>query len=614
MKIKHYLTKYALPLSILQTENWPDLNPELLSPSERERYTRYKHAITRVVRDRATFSAAAREQGLDRSELDRLTERCFQPAADGQIEGYRALGFYRRLRPYQKRLLTEPGTAGLMSSLLERFPDIDEALWQEYRQGESIAALVEWLCEELLPKAKWPRHLYPYNTVTKGREGLRLYLERRKKRQLADEWGEQGESDDNRKVIRPFQRVELDAHRCDAHFTLHLPGPEGLSRSLVLERIWLLVLIEAASRAALGYAFCFNRQCSIPDVLEAIHCAIVPQPRIELTIPGLDYRPGAGFPNQLIPACAWQLFDLICLDNAMAHRSEKLHQILSERIHCNIRLNRSRTPNDNPLVERFFNTLTAHGFKRTPSTTGSGPDDPRRQDSEAAAERYEFHVNDAEQVVDVLLANYNADMHRGICTTPLGYLQTYYREVPAITRVVPALERPTWTLRQMWEEATIRGSINKGKRPYVEYLDEHYRNEFLSVSSELIDQPVLLLISFEDLRSLKAYFPDGRFLGQLRACGRWALTKHSLKTRRLCIHLARTGELVIGYRDPIRALRAYLEDKAGQSKWARNQLAQLLREAEEPSKPAETNAPEPIAESYQPNRNDWISFRTPVYD
>jgi transposase InsO family protein len=614
MRLQSLLSQRALPLTVLDITTWPEIDPDLLKPAAKARYIRIRKAVTHVVRDHATISAAAREAGIDRSELDRALERCLELSFDGQIEGWRALVPYRRLKPYKRHAETKGGTAGLLQALLDKFPTINDALWDGYQQGKSFKELQEMLLNVLLPKVNWPRHLYPYNTVTKAREALRQYLQRIEVEKRAAGWEEQDFSEERRTILRPFERVELDAHRCDAHFVIHIDGPEGLSRTVVLERIWLLALIDVGSRAVLGYALSLNRQCNISDVLEAIHTAIVPQSPRNLTIPGLGYKPGAGFPNQLIPACAWQLFDLIALDNAMAHRSPRLHDILNQRIQCAVKLNRAGTPNDNTFVERFFGTLTAHGLKRSPSTTGSGPDDPRRNDPEGQAEYYEFTVSDAEELLDVLIANYNAEGHRGIHTTPLDYLRTYYRETPALIRHVPPSQRTSWTLRELWVEATIRGSVKEGERPYIQYLDARYRSDLLGCSPEFIGQKLLLLINVTDLRTVKAFLPDGRVFGDLKADGRWSLTKHSLKTRRLVIQLVREGQLQIGYEDPVSAVINHLATRSKESKWARNQLVRMQREMEQQHPATTPEAVTAACMDYQPDREDWVALRTPVYD
>lgn len=614
MRIQSLLSQRALPLTVLDITTWSEINPDLLKPAAKTRYERFRKAITLILRDHATISAAARESGLDRSELDRALERCLELSFDGKIEGWRALIPYRRLKSYTRHPETQGGTAGLLRALLEKFPTINDELWKGHRQGKSLKELQEQLLNELLPKVNWPRHLYPYNTVTRAREALRQHFQRLEVEKRASGWDEQDDGEERRRILRPFERVELDAHRCDAHFVIHIDGPEGLSRTAVLERIWLLVLIDVASRAVLGYALSLNRQCNISDVLEAIHTAIVPQsPRI-LTIPGLAYKPGAGFPNWLVPACAWQLLDLIALDNAMAHRSPRLHDILNQRVQCAIKLNRAGKPNDNTFIERFFGTLTAHGLKRTPSTTGSGPDDPRRKDSEGQAEYYEFTLSDAEELLDVLIANYNAEDHRGIYTTPLDYLRTYYRETSALIREVPPSQRSNWTLRELWVEATIRGSVKEGERPYIQYLDARYHSDLLGCSPEFIGQKLLLLVNVLDLRTVKAFLSDGRAFGDLKAGGRWSLTKHSLKTRHLIIHLVREGQLQIGYQDPVRAVINHLTLKAKESKWARNQLARIQREMDIQGAAATADDTNTERQDYQPNRADWISLRTPVYD
>jgi transposase InsO family protein len=614
MRIYKLLTMHGLPPTVLNVETWPDLDPDFLPPHARDRYRRFKAAIVLVVTDRITISAAARKTGIDRSELHRILARCFEPAADGRIEGFRVLVPYRRLKRYERRRSTKGGTAGIFELLLEQCPSVAERLWVEYRSGESYQSIHTLLLDELLPAVGWPTHAYPYNTESKGRGALRGYLIRRQKRETTSRWAQIDYSGEAKTVVRPFERVELDAHKCDAIFVVHFEGPDGLTRPAIIERIWLLVLIDVASRAILGYSLVLDRQCSIPDILEAFHTAVVPQPRRTLTIPGLEYKPGAGFPNQLIPITAWQLFDLVCLDNAMAHTSPRLHAILAEKTQANIRLNRTRSPNDNALVERFFGTLTAHGFQRVPSTTGSSPQDLRRKNAETSAMHYEFTLQEAEELLEVLISNYNVEMHRGIHSSPLNYLQTFVKQTQPVTRHVLPAHRSTWSCRELWVEVTVRGSEPRGKTPYIQYEDAIYRSILLSQSAEYIGQKLLLRVNLTDLRTVQAFWHDGREFGLLQVTGSWAISRHSLHTRRLANKLSRAKAIHIGYRDPVNVLKSYLQDKAVHQRWARNQLVKLYSEMDLGEISTEESELCEVPQIDRPNRDDWLSFRSPIYD
>jgi len=553
MKINKLLNKHGLAPSVLNTDTWKDLNEDLLSGINKERYRRIKTAIALIIKGTDSISSAARYAEIDRSSLDRALERCFVPDANGQIMGFRALAPYSRLTEYKRKNTSTSGTAGLFRDLMDKYPDIKISLLKAKKEGASYADIHEELLNNLLPNAGHPTFEYPYNTTTKGREALRKWL-------ISQIDNTQpiipiSVEDRSPPIIRPYQQVQLDAHKCDAHFIIHLDGPDGIPRVKEVERIWLIALVDVGSRSVLGYSISLNRQCNMPDVLEAVHASVVPQNRRELTIPGLELKPGAGFPADEIPMCSWQLFDMICLDNAMAHSSERIHKVINEKTNCIVRLNKSKSPDDNAFIERFFGSLTAHGFQKTISSTGSRPGDPVAKNAIKNAITYEFTISDAEQLIYVVMANYNRDKHRGIFTSPLDYLRGYYKKEHRIVRHVPESERNNFTIKEMWDLVTVRRDGKDVPNTYIQYLDAKYRGNGLPLS--MTNKKVLVLININDLGCLKAYSQDGQHLCDLKVTGRWSLAKHSLKTRQLIIKLAREKEIIIGYKNPVLVLNDY---------------------------------------------------------
>ena len=610
MSIHKLLNRYSHSLSVLDLSTWPDLGRALLSETAVERYDRLKAAIVRMVTDRISNVAAARMAKVDSKEFARVLDRCFQVAPDGRIYGFRSLAKHARQKSYERRPDTQRGTAGMLALLFDQYPKIKEDVIAQHKKHEPLNAIHREMLKALATAGVAP-FAYPFNTRREGREALRLYLKRHRKALRSEpEDPEIEPPKPKRTILRPYQRVELDAHRCDAIFVITVEGPDGVSRVVTLERIWLLVLIEVASRAVLGYALSLNRQCGIEDVLAAVQRAVAPMPRLDLTIPGLAYDPDAGFPNQLLTVCTYRLFDTVALDNALAHLSDRLQQRLNEGTQCTISLGRAGDCDARPFIERFFGTLTARGMKRMPSTTGSGPDDPRRKEPEAKAKRYEFQLSDAEQLLDVLMANYNAEVHSGIYCSPLDYLRRYHREVPAIYRTVPVAEREHWSLKHMWVDAIIRG---QDKTPYVQYQGVEYRNQALISNPGLIGKKVSLRVNVDDLRVIEIFL-NGGSLGKLRAAGRWALTKHSLKTRQLILKLVKDKEIRLDGQDPVVATTQHLERKAARNRKAANQLERLRREMGGSPTESRDETPKentPSNESW-PAADDWVPLRRPL--
>ncbi|KWO65877.1 hypothetical protein [Burkholderia ubonensis] len=54
--------------------------------------------------------------------------------------------------------------------------------------------------------------------------------------------------------------VEYDGHKIDVRLTLHIDDPFGFETLLVLHRIWILLLLDTASRAVIGYTLALGRE------------------------------------------------------------------------------------------------------------------------------------------------------------------------------------------------------------------------------------------------------------------------------------------------------------------------------------------------------------------
>ena len=84
------------------------------------------------------------------------------------------------------------------------------------------------------------------------------------------------------------------------------------------------------------------------------------------------------------------------------------------------------------------------------------------------------------------------------------------------------------------------------------------------------------MVDINDLRTLRAYLPDGAELGILTAKGKWSLRPHSLKERKAINKLKKDKKINFDmYNDPIEIYQEYLNSKSIKNKSARNNLAKL---------------------------------------
>src|SRR3546814_18866673 len=112
-------------------------------------------------------------------------------------------------------------------------------------------------------------------------------------------------------------------------------------------------------------------------------------------------------------------WDVCSSDGAKIKRSERVESKLEQVVGAKPLLLPRRIPDDRPFIERFFGTLEESGFHRLPNTTGTGPGDIRRKDPEIAACKYFIQLEDLENLLDVLIANYKigrAACRERVCT------------------------------------------------------------------------------------------------------------------------------------------------------------------------------------------------------
>lgn len=104
-----------------------------------------------------------------------------------------------------------------------------------------------------------------------------------------------GEGEQNHpSTLLPYQKVQFDAHRIDGFFCVDIQTPEGDLVTKILERFWILTLIDVATRNILGYSISLSKEISASDVMQCVRNAVLPHNRIKLMIDGLQYHDVGG--------------------------------------------------------------------------------------------------------------------------------------------------------------------------------------------------------------------------------------------------------------------------------------------------------------------------------
>lgn len=357
--------------------------------------------------------------------------------------------------------------------------------------------------------------------------------------------------------------VSLDAHALHFIGTISIPTRRG-TEFIPIERLKILALIEHEHRLALGYHVAIGREPGAQAAVAAVKNSLSPwQPR-ELRLPGHRYPPGAMMPSAL-PNAAGLCWAVLTIDNATIHYSNALAERVRRVTGTAVNFGAVGQWYRRPFIEALFSSLERGGFMRLPNSTGTGPQDPQRQDAIANAVKYKMDIEELLDLIDICVCSYNGTPQEHVdgCSP----LQRFHyalsnsralwlpRTLPPRPPQLPDLDVEIIVL-------TIRGNQKKGRRPCIQIKHVRYTNLVLANSPKLIGQKLRVHVRWSDLRTVRAFFETGEELGVLTAGNNWSRTPHDLTLRLQIISAIRDHTLVVPFgNDPV---QDYLTLKAQQ--------------------------------------------------
>ena len=576
--------------------NWPLVRHQDFSPAKKKRFLQRQRALQLYFAEEVTLDEIVRRTSVSKSEIYRLRDRALTVRDDGQVWGYHACipGF--RIKPYELRSTSQRARAGTVTKFFGEHGELRELIeaWALGRKSPDVGIVrgrhyariwagFEKQCNErgitqsARPSREAVRRLC--RRIRLQHFGRGAMLEGGKSASTIATTGVSLLPMD--RAPEPYARVQLDGHRVDALITVAIDDADGTKRNLPLERVWLLVLVDEASRAVLGYHISLESNYTCEDVLSCIASALTPWSPLELPSCGISYAPGAGLPSGLFPECNGRLFDQLAYDNAMAHTSTWLQERIIDTVGCEINTGRPGRPLTRSIVERFFRTFEETSLHRWPTTTGSNPMDVIRNRPEKAAERLQVTYEDLVVAVDLAIANYNTATHKGLNgRSPLEYIGCFEDSGGAFSRHLHRIHAKKNPLFDREFTRKIAGDVKRGRRPYITFMGASYRNETLVNMVDNIGEKVTLVVNVKDIRTVEAYRRDGSTLGTLTADEQWLRQPHSLRTRRAILKLIRTGQLSREMHNPVGEHLLFLEERARLTRRARNRLVKQALEAE----------------------------------
>lgn len=621
----------------LDINNWPIVNVTQLDNESFKLYKKREQAVTLYMEDTADLKEIKDQTGIDAKEVRIFVRRCLEFDNELQtIWGFRALIPRKRTSDYVRKTVLDPNLnphttnfVGAFSALLREYPQIKKKLTDTYlrrkvsnlkRPALNVEAIHRYFLK-LCESENISIHQYPFNTHDKAYRSLYRFFEKLEKSHFSEAaklYGEEparsarwkGSTNDSENLLlrRPYQRVQFDGHKIDAMFTITFFTPEGDLITEVVERIWLLVIVDVATRAILGHHICFNKEYNLDDVLHCIRNSIVPYKKITFTIPGISYHEAGGIPSAEIPQAEWALWDEFSMDNGRPNISKLVKDRLQQIVGCTVNYGPVNTPEVRGIIERLFRTLEGMGYRKLLSTTGSNPSDPIRKKPEEHAKKYDISLNDLEELTHILVSDYNGIPHSGIRNFSPLKLMKQRIEKGMEPRILDPTKRKDAAFFCLQTTRNISGSIKKGKRPFIHYEGVTYRNEVLSNSAHLIGTSLTLVVNIDDIRTIRAFLPDGSEFGYLIAYGSWGITPHSLRTRKAINKLKKERKIFFNsYQDPFQIYYEFIASKAKSTKSMRNKLAQLQRELQMNSSDENNNKEEELQVISDKNPN-WVSI------
>lgn len=541
---------------------WTTPDEGALQGDDRRQYLQRKQGVEMYLEGQSE-QVIRKTCGLGLKHIYRLiTERCLETHSDGLIYGWRGLIPHLHIKPYRRKRRVKinesgHGAAGVMQTVLDLHPELrktfDERILKSPKPDELGATKRprqghwKWFLDELRKLGYEIHNEWPFNTETNGYNTVCRYineiLDANPKKAARVIGGPDLEkkflSGDgvNRPVYELFQRVEMDAHKIDGRFCVMLPHPSGGYTPKIIHRIWVLVIIELISRAVIGYHLSLRREISKEDVLRAIKKALsVWYPR-KISFGDIAYSEDAGFPSSISPQFSGICWRETSVDGAMAetckHVKETLRDVVgSELIDPSHGFSSRRSKDDRPFIEAFFKNLASGGFHRMTNTTGSKAADKKGRDPDTVAINSQFQIEYAEELLDVLIANYNATPHTALGNrSPLQYLK--FVASRGDIKLLYADPNSVQSILSFRKKCIVRGGVAEGRRPYVNFEGARYSGETLGQRHDLVGSYIWVVNHFEDdARVAESSTLDGLSLDILRAAPPWHKLPHSLTVRR----------------------------------------------------------------------------------
>ncbi len=564
--------RLALAPELRDTTRWDKPRESDIPEDDLEEYRRRKKAVTAYLNG-TSFEKIRKDYDFTKSQIYRMLDRCLTPRPNGTMYGFHALIPGAVIAPYRRKTPLNPELAAQAKGLAGAFMQLmaeQESLYRYVEKhalnsgGKSAAVIAKAIRAEFLKKCAkvCAPNQYPFNTDDQGARALVRFIDRIREEHYASKSGNEEESagaidspltaqPSGAQQLRPFEEAEHDGHNGDFYFVIKTRGRRGEWIYTTPMRLWLLILIDRASRAILGYSYRLG-STNYPaiSVMRSFVHALTPWKPKDLTLPHLAYKEGAGFPSGIAPRAQGRLVDLVCFDGAKANTAKVTMRGLTTALGATVNYGRVRFPIARPFIERLNQTLETHGFRRLPIGFNPKGSKEERERALKAAGEHAVTIDELEQVIDVMLANANADPHEDLVNrSPNEYIRMWDGQTVSPLRRVENPEELARRLLRLEYIKTIRGGGDSHRAPYIELWGARYTNDVLRKMTDSIGKKARITVDIDgDIRLIRACFRRGGTelpLGILKAGPPWHLTPHTLEQRQLARRANKVSKLIV---------------------------------------------------------------------
>lgn len=577
----------------LGVDTWKYPDEGALSDDDAASYRSRRRGL-KLYLDGAADETIKAECGLSLSQIYKLMkERCLAVHPDGEVWGWRGLLPNVRVQPYRrkKKISVDKfgmGAVGALNSLLDEYPDLRAKFEKRIlsvpksnglgRVTRSKMNHFQWFLNQLRALGLEQQNLWPFNTEQLGYVSVTTYISTLWEKNPSKGALVVGGIDTQKKLLsgdgndRPvqelLQRVEMDAHKLDGRFCISIPQPTGGYINKIVHRLWVVVLLEVVSRAVIGYHLSMRKEVSKIDVLRAIKMAVTQWQKPKISFGDHGFLPHANLPSGLSNEYVGLCWNETSVDGALAETCKTVKDVLktvvgSELLSPENSFAVRRSKDDRPFIEAFFKNLASRGFQQLTNTTGANPKAKPSKDPDAVALTSQFQHEYAKELLETLIANYNATPHSSLGgRSPLEYFKFRFSQLQNVRYADAHSITSMISYRKL---CNVLGGYKAGRSPYINFHHGRYSSETLAQRHDLIGKKIWIVSHLEDdVRVVLGSTLDGQPLGLLTVRSPWSRLPHSLEVRTAIQSIIRNDKLRIASgQDAVEAFIAYCEQQKG---------------------------------------------------